>query len=170
MLDQRGRAHGLGEHGQRRIRYRVLFLVGRAALGPVVANRALAGAAGGCPGRRLSGRTLRAGLIDEECGTVCADAAERLGPIALGGAVRPAQTMAATSRMPSTDSITGHDGSSSCSPRQGTPPRIGAPQVRPNRRQTQGVLWDVVAPWVRWPLHSPRRLFTVEIRDAASRP
>jgi len=33
--------------------------------------------------------------------------------------------------------------------------------VRPNRRQTQGVLWDVIAPWVRWPLHSPRRLFTV---------
>ena len=33
--------------------------------------------------------------------------------------------------------------------------------MRPSRRQTQGVLWDVVAPWVRWPLYSPRRLFGV---------
>ena len=33
--------------------------------------------------------------------------------------------------------------------------------MSPNRRQTHGVLWDVVAPWVRWPLHSPRRLLTV---------
>ncbi|MGW5237853.1 hypothetical protein ACWEOW_02870 [Monashia sp. NPDC004114] len=33
--------------------------------------------------------------------------------------------------------------------------------MSPNQRQTRGVLWDVIAPWVRWPLHSPRRLFAV---------
>ena len=33
--------------------------------------------------------------------------------------------------------------------------------LSPNGAQTRGVLWDVIAPWVRWPVHSPRRLFTV---------
>lgn len=33
--------------------------------------------------------------------------------------------------------------------------------MSPKRRPTSGLLWEVIAPWVRWPLHSPRRLFTI---------
>ena len=31
----------------------------------------------------------------------------------------------------------------------------------PRNHATSGVLWQVLAPWVRWPLTSPRRLGAV---------